>query len=343
MDEKKPKVTMQAVADEAGVSVTTVSHVVNRTRNVDPALRDKILEVIRRLGYNKNLVYKQRKKTRNAHIGVILPSLREGDFFPGIISVIESYATEEGYTVFFGDSEHSEQKEKELVETFLHRGVQGIILASVFPNASELQTLPLFSQVPTVLIDRPWANSDLDFIGIDDFKSALDATNLLIDYRFNPIFYVRLTIPGTAIQQRELGYTTAMASRQREAKILCFDPSGKPGFYLQEALSPHPEEDPAFFCANPATLCELLTLMKSDGLEVPENTGFLTYDEDRWLPFLPYSISYLIQPHDEIALTAIKDLISKIEGQDPLSFSGKHITLPVTFVNNLRKPLEPKA
>lgn len=338
---KKKKITMQTIADAVGVSVATVSHVINRTRPVEHSLREKIIETMEMLHYSKERSHAQKRKSLTSHIGLIIPNLKDLDLFKYIIQVVETIANENGYTLLLGDSAFSPEKEKELIELFLQKHVSGLILASVLFSPEEIEKNTLFNTIPTVLIDRKWDSNKYDFVGIDNFKSAFDTTCKLIQAGYKSIHFMSLGQPSITLVDREAGYNTAIQSHNLQHQ--CFTHRINPLHDITQQIALIYEKYnniDAIICYNTSTFYEIILSLKQLQIHISKNLKIVTYDDVPWFEFLEFPLSVIRQPTAEIGMNAIKLLIDKIEHTQNKEDTGKQILFPTEYIEYRESPAE---
>ena len=149
---KKP-VTMKDIALKAGVSVTTVSHVISKTRNVAQETRELVLRTLEELDYQQAESRQSQKKPALDRIGVITADIQE-DYYILLVKTIETIASENNISVLFCDSEDDEEKEARNIAMMLNKNVDGLIIAPVgfAPYPRQLKA----ADVPVVLVDRQY-------------------------------------------------------------------------------------------------------------------------------------------------------------------------------------------
>jgi len=119
---------MNDVAELAGVSISSVSHVINKTRRVEAVTKSKIIDAIQRLNYTPNLFARSLRGKGTPLLGVIISDIRDS-FFAEIMKSIKFIALERGYNVILGDSESKWEKVRFFLKTFISKGLDGIIFA----------------------------------------------------------------------------------------------------------------------------------------------------------------------------------------------------------------------
>lgn len=171
------------VAKKAGVSISTVSHVINGTKFVGEALKARVMAAIEELGYQPNEMAASMKRRATNNIGVILPNIRMV-FFPDVLKGIEDAAKEHGYKLFYFSTEYDFEKEQEYLNLLKSSWVDGIILDSCCPQdqleayQKQLIRNPAGKYVPVVTTVAPFTAEELGVITFDEEK----ATEQTIEY-----------------------------------------------------------------------------------------------------------------------------------------------------------------
>ena len=149
-------VTISDVARHAGVSTTTVSHVFNGTRFVDPATEARVRDAIESLRYRPNSIARGLRLGETKTLGLLVPD-NSNPFFADLAREIENGGFDAGYTVFLCNSDGSTVKEDKYLSVLLSRQVDGLIFAAS-ANYSDGLTRALRLGLPTVLMDREWTH-----------------------------------------------------------------------------------------------------------------------------------------------------------------------------------------
>ncbi|MEE9306884.1 MAG: LacI family DNA-binding transcriptional regulator, partial [Spirochaetia bacterium] len=181
------KVTIKDVANRAGFSISTVSHVINETRFVEKSTKEKIQKAIEELNYRPNILARSLKGKGSKTIGVIISDLRQG-FFAEVIKAIESRANQREFNVMLCDSEDDAEKEELDVDILLRKGIDGLIFAPV--DTGQLFEELWLSELPCVQIDRKLQSAEADFVGIDNVRSAEQATLRLFDNGYDCVGFI---------------------------------------------------------------------------------------------------------------------------------------------------------
>lgn len=180
----KAKATLKQIAKELNVSVSTVSKALNDSTEISEQTKIKIKEYAKLKNYKPNIIGLNLKNRKTKTIGVIIPNILNS-FFAKVFSGIEKVADEKGYNVIMCISNESLEKEAHTLEMLSNGTIDGFIL-SVSEEAQKQNTYDHFKEIindgtPIVMFDRIAEGIDCDKVVVDDFDSALDSTQSLID------------------------------------------------------------------------------------------------------------------------------------------------------------------
>lgn len=195
------------VAAQSGVSIKTVSRVVNGEASVHPETRSRVLEAIDRLGYVPNTAARSLKSGTGGAIGVLIDSLAD-PFFASLVSAIEARALKEGLSVLVASTGLDERRERDQLTGFIagHQ-VAGVIIA---PVAAELPYLEAFRNVtPVVAVDRPLAA--FDSVVVDDYAATQLAIRQFVELGHTRIAFYDRDERFLTIRRRYQGYTDVLA------------------------------------------------------------------------------------------------------------------------------------
>lgn len=203
---KRP--TVHEVAAEAGVSIKTVSRVVNAEGNVSDGVRERVLAAVQKLHYVPNGVARSLKAGLGDTIGVVIDSIAD-PFFSVLTSAAEAMALEAGLTVVFGSTGYEEQRERRQVERMVMQQVRGLILAPVMGDHSYLTRHR--QNVPVVLVDRGIELDDYATVLVDDYGSTRNAVQHLLDHGHRRIAFVGGDARFVTMTERLRGYRDCLA------------------------------------------------------------------------------------------------------------------------------------
>ena len=269
-----PRPTMRRIAGELGVSVMTVSKVLNNHGDISAATRGRVLAKIEELGYQRNAVARSLTLRRSHTIGIVIPDLMHS-FFVEIIAGIEPVASARGYGLLLCSSGEDAAKERAELEMLRSRQVDGIVLASVHGNTNE-DLLRQFTGLGTamVMIDRDdHPRVDCHRVLTDDERVGVLATTHLMDLGRKAIAH----IGGPNIvhaKRREKGWREAHSARGVKIEPEWFAEGGfmeRDGYRsMKKLLAVRPRIDAVFAVNDPAAIGAMKAIWEA-GLKVPDD------------------------------------------------------------------------
>jgi DNA-binding LacI/PurR family transcriptional regulator len=308
----KPKLTMEAVARKAGVSITTVSHVINRTRHVNQSTKDVVLKVIKELNYRSSKMNKSNGNNGNGVcVGVILADARE-DYYMTMIKAIETVAADYGVSIVFCDSEADYEKEEKNIKVLLDQKVNGILLAPA--DADRMPKILHNIAIPVVLIDRQYESHNFLSVGINNFRSGYLGTKDLLNKDCNTIGFIGYSDPVDTIRQRILGYKSAIMEHNPPGvpRVLYLKYNGGDSFPLIKQFISEAQFD-GMVCATSSLCYELIEVFDTLNEESQKKLRIICFDDNRWFDYVKYPISVISQPVAEIGNAAIENLLQQID------------------------------
>lgn len=172
-------ITMKEVAEKAGVSLATVSHVINGTRYVSKETTDRVMGAIKDLSYVPNVAARSFKMGKRYTIGFIIPNIAN-NFFSTIIEEIETVISKKGYSLLLSNTKESKEQELKAIHTLSSGMVDGLILASTHQSYNEIKaSIP--DKFPVICVDRILEDNQVDAVGISSQDALYEATKKLMD------------------------------------------------------------------------------------------------------------------------------------------------------------------
>ena len=163
------KVSLKDIAQKVGVSTALVSYVLNNKKQgrISKAVAQKIRDAALQMNYRANQIAKSLKTNKTQTIGLIVADIAN-PFFSGLARIIEDEADKTNYTVIFGSSDENAEKSLKLIDTFINRQVDGLILAAGENGEGHIKYLQQ-QEVPLVLIDRYFPGINNSYIALDNY------------------------------------------------------------------------------------------------------------------------------------------------------------------------------
>jgi LacI family transcriptional regulator len=328
--EKVPKnVTMRDVAERAGVSIATVSHVINKTRHVNKQTRDTVMNAMDEMGYM--VAASTPRKDTSSLIGLIIADIRE-DFYTEIVKAAETTACENGYSLILCDAEDDDQKELFYIQMLLKQNVQGIILAPI--KHTSPPSILKEANLPVVLIDRCYQKQNYDFIGINNYAAGREATLHLSRHGAQRIGFIGYDDSVYTIQQRILGYLDAIeeTSPGKDGQVLRLKYHKDRSTSKIAALVRDYKLD-GLVCGTSHACYETISAIREHDIRIPEDVQIITFDENKWFDYLSFPLSVVQQPTPEIGALAVELIINKLRSQVRMKREPRKLLLDFEIIS----------
>lgn len=310
------KITIQSVADLAGVSIATVSRVLSGNENVREDFIDKVRDAAAKLNYTPSASAQGLAKGRNFTVGVLIPDL-SNPYFPDVVKGIHNLATPSNYRLLIADSDGSPEDEISIIRDML-RQVDGIILVSPRMSIDDLKSLENV-QSPAVLINRMEPGVGLPSVGVDNFSAMSELIGHLASLGHKRIAF--LSGPKESWQQRERARAVLHASNFGISVEEI--PTGGSIAAGVQALDVAMQAKPtAAICFNDLVALGVLSRAAELGIRVPEDLSVTGFDDIEFSSFSNPPLTTIRSPQialGEMAWKVLEDQLSgKPENHQPL-------------------------
>ncbi len=298
------RLTLEKIAELAGVSRSTVSRVINAQANVRPEVREHVQQVIRETGYQPHQAARSLASNRSMILGLVIPrnvqSVFEDPYFPRLIQGISQVCNERDYVLSLFLF-HTEDEEKKIYPRVLTRGfVDGVIITSMVSGDALLHQLK-DSDMPFIAIGRTDDMPDVSFVDVDNVGGATTAVTHLIIQDYKRIATIAGPTDVRAAIDRLQGYTTGLTSRGLQIDpdlIVRGDFSEASGYTAMQQLLNHTPD--AVFVASDAMAQGALRALRAAQISVPDTIAVVGFDD------LP------LAAHETPALTTVRQPIQRV-------------------------------
>lgn len=306
--------TMHDVAVRAGVSGATVSHVLNQTRPVSEETRKRVEDAIRVTGYRHNSLARALAAGRTSTIGVCVP-IRTNQYIADLVNAVETAAGAEGYTLLLGDSRDEAEAEQTVVQTFLERRVDGIIMAAGVDSASSTIPQILASGTPLTLIDRPLDGVDCDQVVSENIEAVRGLTAHLLGHGHRSFLVVKGRPGIRSTDERFAGFLTGIADYEGASASWTSVDGGANVATTTTAVTEflRTEQRPdAILTLNNAMTIGSMRALKDLGLSIPDDIALGSYDDFEWADLFTPRLSALAQNVGGMGKLAVELLLERI-------------------------------
>ncbi|WP_322043452.1 LacI family DNA-binding transcriptional regulator [Paraburkholderia sp. J67] len=304
--------TIKDVAAVAGVSFTTVSHVVNNSRPVSADVRTKVERAIRELNYVPSAVARSLKARSTATVGLVVPN-GTNPYFAELARGVEDGCAQKGYCVFFCNSDDDPVKQRNYLRVLQEKRIDGLIVASAGDDAVLAATLG-DTREPIVVVDRNIEGLEADLVQIDHERGAWLATRHLLELGHLNIGCITGPISTAVSAMRMHGFLRAMAERGIEiapGAIVEADFSS-PGGYRAAGQLFDTVRPSAIFAGNDMMGIGALRAAAERGLRVPADCSIIGFDDIELGHFTWPALSTVGQPVRALGEMAALTLIERI-------------------------------
>ena len=310
--------TIKHVAARAGVSFTTVSHVVNRTRPVSEGARVRVERAIAELGYRPSAVARALKTSQTRILGVIVPNITN-PFFSELMRGIEDVCERNDYAVFLCNGDDDFERQGRSLETLLERRVDGVLLATPTGPAAALAKRLSAAKVRTVIVDRKLPGVSADRVRIDHDAGARLAVEHLLALGHHRIACLSGPLSFEVSRARVAGWRKALMRagiEPREDWLLEGDFRAASGHDLTRGLIARGEFT-AIFASNDLLGIGALRAAAEERVRVPEALSVIGFDGIEMGAYTYPALTTVGYPIRAIGETAASVLIERIAGGAP--------------------------
>jgi LacI family transcriptional regulator len=315
MPDGQPKVVkIKTVAARAGVSVATVSRVLNQNPTVAHELAERVHRAVEETGYRPNGIARSLRTKSTRTIALLIPDI-SNPFFAEMARGVEDAAVRRSYSVLLCNTDEDHKKEQTYISLADAAQVAGVIL-SPHDRAADLSRLKR-DRVPTVVVDRPLQVAT-DFVGVRSFEGARTVTRHLIEQGWTRPACITGPRCAYTANARLRGYRAALREHPEMPTLFRHADFKLEGAKAAaaELLDDRPAPD-AIFTANAPMALGVLAELSERGLRVGADIGFATFDDAPWAPYINPPITVISQPAYDIGARASELLLDSIQFGEP--------------------------
>ncbi len=308
-------VTIQQVAEKAGVSTATVSRVLNDSPLVTEELKLRVRRTIDEMGYYPNRSARNLRTKNVRKIGVLFADI-SNPFFTSVLTGIESALQRAGYILLLGNSNETSQTEQMHLNAFLEEGVAGIIFAPTTSSRGRYEKVLDFG-TPMLTIDRVVEGLKVDTVMINNTDAAYHATSHLIKLGHKDVAFISGPEKMSTSRFRQQGYQQAMRDAGHlSTRIVAGNFRQDGGYEAMQTLLGAPGWPSAVVVSNNLMTLGALQSIHEHGLAIPKDIAVVGFDDMPWVASIQPPLSVIAQPTFEMGTVAARLLIDRIQNPD---------------------------
>jgi LacI family transcriptional regulator len=325
---------IKQVAEHAGVSIASVSHVINNTRYVSDEVKRKVYEAMEELDYRPNSAARSLRSQKSNTIGLIvpvLPSDTSNFFFMMVAQGIQYTLKQYGYHLLLSNNTTEQiEDEKEQIKLFNSKLIDGLFIASIAEDVSYLNDI-VRSHYPVVFIDRKPTGYNGDCVLADGIGGAYEAVKTLILKGHRRIGLLTGELGITTSNERYEGYKKALADHDipfDSSIVRMAESNFESGYESVKALLSE-QKITALFIANNVLTMGAMKYIQERRVQIPAELAIIGFDDYDWTQITCPPLSVIRQPSYEIGVKAAEIMLERIEKPSAIS---EEYRLPTSLI-----------
>ncbi len=328
--QNKKTVTIHDVAKKAGVSISTVSRVLNGLDRVSPKTQETVRQAVKELNFVPNNIAKSMITKKTGMIAVVIPEM-SNEFYIEVLIGADSVVKEKGYYLMIFSTDNSPEAEKKIAASAFEQMADGII---VIPTVQDLSIYGHFKG-NIVLVDRYIPGKHYHSVVIDNFGGSLLMTQYLLGKGHQKIGLLSGDELFNHGQERRSGYLSALtASRLPLDMSLLYTGAWDEdcGYKGMAHMLNHPEKPTAVFCCNNLICMGAIQYCVDHGVAIGEDISLAGFDDHRMARLVNPGITVINRPTYEMGVCAANMLLDKDKGQTGFGQYAATVSLGVSLL-----------
>ena len=327
----KTNVTIKDVAKKAGVSISTVSRVINDSKPVTDEVKQKVLDVIKETGYVPNPLARSLVTKKSQLIGVIVPEVSDS-FVSELVNGIEEVAKMYDYDILLANTYSNKEQELKSINLLRAKQVEGIVMMSWNVDEEHLEYIQN-CRVPAVYVSKTARNYDVYSVSISNTDATYDMTKYLIDKGHKKIAFMMTSEDDTALEaERYLGFEKAMQDNALNIDKSLVKNAGttyKHGYDKMKEILDEGNVPEAVFVTGDEAAIGALNAICDAGYRVPEDISIAGFNDAKIASMYRPKLTTVHQPLYDMGAVAIRMVIKMIDKE---VLENKKVELPYKIV-----------
>ncbi|NLY29821.1 MAG: LacI family transcriptional regulator [Firmicutes bacterium] len=310
--------TIKDVALEAGVSIASVSRVLNDPNYGSVEMRMKVTAAAKKLGYQPNKIARSMVMGRTNIIALVIPDIRN-QFFTSVARGVEDVASKYEYRVMLCNTDENSIRQRQYIDTFRSKIVDGFIIAVASDRDHDLDKVDR-ETLPFVFIDRVCEGVLADAIVVDNRDGAYKAVSHLLELGHRRIGLIAGKSDTLTGRERLRGYEEAYRAAGitvDQALVVDGNFTIEGGYQATKALLEIEDRPTAIFAANNSMTIGCLRALTEAQVKVPEDVSVIGFDDSEWAEFFVPPLTVVRQPTYSMGTLAAEILFQRLTGTAP--------------------------
>lgn len=331
---KTKRSTIKDVAEKVGVSIATVSRVVNEIPgHYNSETKKEIVEAIESLNYQPNFIARSLRSNRTYTVDFVVPELQP--FFAEILKGVQYVARKKGYSIVLCNTDYDPRQEAAYVDNLLRRRVDGGIFTSGVIQSEHILRLKK-EGIPVVLIEKFIKDPDTPGVLIDNVSAAKKAVKYLIELGYRDIGFISAPVEMIPFKDRFEGYKRALHENMipyNSSNVYIKDSirreSLRDGYQLMKRIIRRGNYPGAFFIVSDTLAIGAMKAIRDSGMKVPDDIAIVGFDDIEMASFCEPPLTTMAQPKYEMGVSGMELLVKAMSG---VRLRKKEIELEVELV-----------
>jgi len=305
---------IREVAQKAGVSVATVSRVLNHPETVSERTKKHVLHHMKQMDYSPNNLARGLALNKSYSIALLIPNILN-PLYPEVAKGVEDVAHTQGYNLLLCNTEEDAEKEKEYLTLLMNRRVDGCIVTSSLLSVRELNELRR-ETIPIVMIGRSRKAQGVHCVFTDFKEGGHIATNYLIEIGYRKIAHIKGKTNNRESEDKYQGYLQALSENDipfDSSLVIQGDNEVEGGYLAAKRLIQNGVNPDAVFAANDLMAMGALDALKTEGIKVPEEIAIIGFDNIKMSSLVEPKLTTIGNPVYKMGLIAARLLFDTLE------------------------------
>ena len=307
--------SMKDIARHAGVSTSTVSHVINKTRFVSEEISERVNKVAKELNYAPSALARSLKMNRTRTIGMLVTT-STNPFFGEVVKGVERSCYQENYNLILCNTEGDTERMRASIDTLMQKRVDGLILMCSTLEGEKIDIFQQYPTIPVVVMDWGPIHFESDKIQDNSFFGGYLATKHLIESGHQEIGCITGPLNRQQAQMRFDGYKKALEEADLELNsdwVVEADFECEGGAQALNTLVERGRLPTALFVCNDMMAMGVINIADRRNIQIPDELSIIGYDDIHIAKFMTPSLTTIHQPKYRLGKAAVETLLDKIE------------------------------